>query len=84
MINVIKPRNDEQFRDLCASLGRTGGVMSRVTNSEDASSEDGEGKEPVQGVVAQRLFLPAGDEFIVSGNLRETQNTFVQVQSEDA
>lgn len=33
-------------------------VMSRITNSKDSSGEDGEGVEPVHGVVAQQSLLP--------------------------
>lgn len=56
--------------------------MSRITNSKDPSSEDGEGEESVQGVVAQQLLLPAsnGLSLVITGNLynqeKNPQNLF--------
>lgn len=79
-----------QFTSVCqcytatlhASLSRADCVMSRITNSKDPSSEDGEGEESVQGVVAQQLLLPAsnGLSLVITGNLynqeKNPQNLF--------
>lgn len=56
---------------LHASLSRADCVMSRITNSKDPSSDDGEGEESVQGVLAQRLLLPAssGLSLVITGIL---------------